>query len=89
MTDKIEAIPAQKILLDGMLGARRVFSCETPTAEIVQPYGTVAALQARIAELEGALQYLADECDEDIDLDYNPHAAPLALARQALSKENG
>ncbi len=43
----------------------------------------------KIAALVEALIYLVDECDEDIDDDYNPHAAPLARARATLSALEG
>ncbi len=45
-------------------------------------------LRARVEVLEGALQYLVNECDEEMDADYNPHSAPLAKARAALA-DNG
>lgn len=35
-------------------------------------------------ELVEALEYLVKESDDDMDDDYNPHAAPLAKARAAL-----
>lgn len=39
---------------------------------------------AAVPEMIAALEYLIGECDEDMDEDYNPHAAPLAKARAAL-----
>lgn len=45
--------------------------------------------QALTDELVAALQYLVDECDDDMDDDYNPHAAPLARARAIIAKAKG
>lgn len=43
--------------------------------------------RAEVARLREALRYLVDECDPDMDDDYNPHAAPLAQARAALAPQ--
>ena len=40
-------------------------------------------------ELLEALEYLAGECDKEMDLDYNRHAAPLAKALAAIAKAKG
>lgn len=37
-------------------------------------------------ELVEALKYLIAECGDDMDDDYNPHAAPLSRARALLAK---
>ncbi len=44
----------------------------------------VRAVNSHAALVE-ALEYLIGECDEDMDDDYNPHAAPLARARAGLA----
>ncbi len=68
-----------------------IADCEThrPSAEQVAPTLAEALRLPKIAALVEALIYLVDECDEDIDDDYNPHAAPLARARATLSALEG
>lgn len=44
----------------------------------------ITELEAERDELAAALKYLMDECDPDMDDDYNPHSAPLAAAKKAL-----
>ena len=48
-----------------------------------------ADLIAAAPDLLKALKYIVAECDEDMDDDYNPHAAPLANARAAIAKAEG
>jgi transketolase len=48
-----------------------------------------ARLIAAAPELLEALEYLTGECDKEMDLDYNRHAAPLAKALAAIAKAKG
>lgn len=57
--------------------------------QYAQVEAALAAAKAENATLRVALQYLVNECDQDMDGDYNPHAAPLANARAALKPEGG
>ena len=53
------------------------------------PYEGNARLIAAAPALLEALDYLVGECPQDLDDDYNPHAAPLAKARAAIAKATG
>ncbi len=66
-----------------------LFIANTNPVNLLLGEPEAAALTAMVASHEGvcgALEYLIGECDEDMDDDYNPHAAPLARARAALAR---
>lgn len=46
-------------------------------------------IKAASLDLLVALKYLVAESPSDMDAGYNPHAAPLALARAAIAKAEG
>lgn len=60
--------------------------CKRP---MTQEHTANARLIAAAPELLAALKYLVAEAPDDLDDDYNPHTAPLALARAAIAKAGG
>lgn len=62
---------------------------EGPDIAVVFATEDDARLIAAAPDMLEALEYLVAESDPDMDEDYNPHAMPLAKARNAIKRAKG